>query len=274
MKYFTDGIHEVEFKNKTAFKVLSQNMRYLKDRSEVIVVFSAAVSKRSLRKPPFFSGKGMAKDVKVPMISISDPSLEADDILSLGWYAGSSTNLELQHQIREFLNSLLASLSRIVLMGGSGGGFAALTQAFLLSNSKVNCLVWNPQTSISMYNPKYVNRYLNVCFNIFSNSEDSSVLYSKLDSTGCIHSLLSLEIPSAGRIVYLQNESDRHLQLHAVPFLKKFLGGYNFERSIITRKGDLQLDFICENFSEGHKPPTKEVIISYLTNFIGDDIIK
>ena len=120
-------------------------------QKKILVIFSGAISKRENKSAPFFSGKNIAKTLDLPLIAISDPTLALSKSLSLSWYAGN----EYFKNISVVINNLLKNIqnkydAELLLVGGSGGGFAVLDQLSLFRepSKKVKALIWNPQTNI------------------------------------------------------------------------------------------------------------------------------
>ena len=101
-------------------------------QKKILVIFSGAISKRENKSAPFFSGKNIAKTLDLPLIAISDPTLALSKSLSLSWYAGN----EYFKNISVVINNLLKNIqnkydTELLLVGGSGGGFAVLNQLSL-----------------------------------------------------------------------------------------------------------------------------------------------
>ncbi|QHH93485.1 hypothetical protein FPL18_06380 [Acinetobacter gyllenbergii] len=237
-----------------------------------LVVFSGALSKKGI--PPFFSGVTLAREVGVPLISISDPSLSLSEDLMLAWYAGNQLELNLPSKIAKILDNIFQKLEvKPILMGGSGGGFASLLQTSLLE-TPVKTIVWNPQTNISKYHINHVFKYLKICF---PNFKDEIISYEKMDVLNQNIKLLEL-VHKIGLIndvydikkkdvLFLQNIKDNyHIKNHLYPFFKSEKGFKRNGVNSFVNSHDLALHIGA--WGEGHIPPYKEIIVNTLKSII------
>src|SRR5690606_3996935 len=154
------------------------------------------------------SGLGISNNIKVPLISFSDPTLRMSDGLGLAWYAGNFKNINVLSVMASLIErvSITAKMQPIIF-GGSGGGFAAIGLAHLLK-CKSKVLVWNPQTSIAEYDKVHVAKYLEVAFPDYS----GQAFYEFLDAKLPIHDLSYKTLPENVELLYLQNASDWHFK--------------------------------------------------------------
>lgn len=85
-----------------------------------------------------------------PTINIADPTLDLSSSLRLGWYMGV-TELDLHASIARQIRTAADALGtdKIVLQGGSGGGFAALQVGSFLPDASV--VAFNAQTDVRSY---------------------------------------------------------------------------------------------------------------------------
>lgn len=206
---------------------------------------------------PLFSGVGIAKKLDVPVISVSDPTLGFSHQLTLGWYVGHLGFQDLPIHIAELLDAFAESTgARLILFGGSGGGFASLLILSLLKTSNASAFVWNPQTSISKYSPPAVNNFLETAF---PNTSSPGDLRDRLDSTGVLHDLTSHDslLTSTRNILYLQNKSDWHTKSHAAPFLAKFESREKRSAEVVVSEN---LAYWEGNWGDGHASPPEHVI--------------
>ncbi len=253
--HFTEGENHVDF--------LLSGMETLPSSRAVLVCCSGALTSREGTSAPFFSGVEIAKKLGVPVISVSDPTLARSHRLFLGWYAGHDGCVDLPNYIASLLDSFVERTgASLILMGGSGGGFASLLLLSLLNTSQASAFVWNPQTSLSRYLPKPIKRYLEVAFPSLAVSSD---IQDTLELSGILYNLdsrASSLIAQTRAILYLQNKSDWHVESHAKPFLEKFgnserfsEGVFSFNKNVAYWEGD---------WGEGHTPPSKDMIASGL----------
>lgn len=228
---------------------------------KVLVCFSGAVTERKNKNAPFFSGAGVASQTKMPLISISDPSLAINRNTSLGWYAGHE-GLE---NLPKLLSSILDKISiyfnaRLLLVGGSGGGFAALNIGSLML-TKPDVLVWGPQTSISEYSSWAVKNYINNSFPKFCEVE--RVRYDFLDEVGLKHDVTDIDLESFNSLFYLQNITDMHSKKHAGPFLSKRKIS-PMSNGLFRFNGSGRHFIFFGDWGSGHIPPPKNVIIDFV----------
>ncbi|MCY1339129.1 hypothetical protein D9M68_578980 [compost metagenome] len=229
---------------------------------KILVVLSGAVPQRSGKMAPFFSGVGIAKALELPLIAISDPSLALDADLSLGWYAGNESLPDLPFLLADILDSYASRFeAELLIIGGSGGGFAALQLGALLQ-SAAQLVVWNPQTSIADYSRSHVVQYLRCAFPRLQIEPKEGDLYQSLQSAGIRHDLKSYPLRSNVHVLYLQNQTDWHIEKHTGPYLAA--GEY------------LQVDHCCWQekntrcivsvglWGDGHLAPPKDLLLNVL----------
>lgn len=154
---------------------------------------------------------------------------------------------------------------KLVLIGGSGGGFSVLVQSCILT-SKATAIVWNPQTSIENYSSRFVSNYMEVAFDndwvsFLDTKPKEDHIKNKaveiLRERKILHSILGLNISYNIELLYLQNKDDWHVQSHLKPFLK------NREIERISRTSfylDDNAALHIGDWGKGHTPPPKEVI--------------
>lgn len=194
-----------------------------------LVVLSGAVSEqtRAVASAPFFSGIGIASGVRLPLLSISDPTLALDSRLTLGWYAGNSQTTDLLAIIAQNIDRVATATGlRPILIGGSGGGYAAINISARL-RSEATAIVWNPQTSIGGYYASAGRRYIEAAYpdlelppeGTNTQKEFQDFLDNFIDKA--LHRLPPVEsIDARHKIIFLQDRSDKfHMSKHAGPWL-------------------------------------------------------
>lgn len=177
----------------------------------VVFSFHGAIDRKTRpipSYPPFLPRfDGLAHQV-----SISDPSMLIGDRFSMSWYAGHK-GFDTQGLLKQIFAQIIKTLDaeKVIFIGGSGGGFAALYFSWHFPDSV--CVATSPQTSISRYHKGHVNRYLAECWPDVPNIEAlSTVVCTDLGS------LYSQNIPNT--VIYLQSAGDYfHFKKHLVPFL-------------------------------------------------------
>lgn len=112
----------------------------------LIVSFHGAVN-RDKGSLPRFEWFNSLKETEHSCLFLSDPSLAVNPELRLGWFIGNET-LDLHKVLAELITAIKEKVgaTKIILLGLSGGGFAALQISSLLSSS--TALVFNPRTEI------------------------------------------------------------------------------------------------------------------------------
>lgn len=234
----------------------------------VLVSFNGAVTDRNQKKGPFFSGVGVSRTLGIPLLAVADPIVTDSEDVGLAWYAGSEEVPDLLDQIADFLNDFSEkNKCRLILFGGSGGGFATLGILRRLK-CKTTGLVWNPQTSISRYVPSFVQKYMlaatpQAAQKYLEVNDDGIATADNiafcLTQAGIEHNQLTWQAPENCTLLYLQNSSDWHVQKHLAPFMGTGawtrIGRRAFscpERRVTTWLGE---------WGSGHEAPPLEWII-------------
>ena len=230
--------------------------------SHALFVFSGAVSNRNGAQPPFFSGLGISGEMGLPLISISDPSLALSESLALGFYGGNEACPDLAIRIAGMVDKISFRHGMTpILMGGSGGGFAALNVSRYCRSQPIS-FVWNPQTRISHYTRSAVDAYLKTAFPLtYREGNDVREKAEEiLGASGVPHSLLDGALPR--RVVYLQNRGDWHMRTHMAPFISR-LGAERVERcGFYARSRDIA--FFAGKWGKGHATPPRDMITQVL----------
>lgn len=270
-----DGIHRI-MQNNCSLDILLQGVKHLAENAErvALVCFNGAVSDRKGKFGPFFSGRGVAQALGMPLLSIDDPSLSRSDELGLAWYAGHAEMPALIDLIADYLNRFATRMNcRLVVFGGSGGGFASIA---VLSKLRIEAtaLVWNPQTNISRYRSDAVASYLATAFpEISLHSEDQSnmdfsqeALADALTRAGVRYDITNWVAPDKAQLLYLQNSSDWHVKAHAQPFMTNGSWERIGKRSFYCQDRGVACWFGV--WGEGHAAPPLSLIHSALSKLI------
>lgn len=266
------GIHTIEFGNgeKSVDLYVNEHIKNTYYESTP-VFFSGAISNRTKQLGPFFSGLGVTRKLDLPLISIADPALDDDPSLKLAWYLGGPTD-----NFGENLARTLDVLQRIlntelILIGGSGGGFAALS-AGLKTKIPTTTFVWNPQTDIFEYSSRFVKEYLRSQFN-FSHAtlrRTDWKDYCRIRTDQVMRTSVVDErtLANPRRVVYLQNETDSHRVEHLEPL-------WNVSTGESLTVGNNLLDdnhvVFTGEFAAGHAPPSVELIGAVLGELMDTD---
>lgn len=268
-----NGIHHIHLGQGQYLDLCIQGLEYIdmdnNETSTLLVGLSGAVTSRKGKKAPFFSGLGIANSLQLPIVSVSDITLALDDELSIGWYAGNKDIPDFPVQLAKILDALSETLqAKLLLFGGSAGGFASLAIASFLK-TEATLLVWNPQTAIEDYVPQFVEHYYNTAFPSESKSEkyfDKNKFKDCMEKYSIIHNIRKFKIPQNIQFLYLQNLTDWHLQKHAIPYLDNFeLNRYG--ASSFIDKSSKKIFFLGE-WGEGHAVPPYEMILYIMKHLI------
>lgn len=180
------------------------------------VMFHGSTDRSRNAMPRFERVRSMENLGNGPTVFVSDPCLDLDASQILTWYMGSE-ELNL-HEILAAEIDLLArrlGCDRILYVGNSGGGFAALQVA---SYSNVSGVVtFNPQIQIDKYVPRIARTAQEVVFGEPSVS-NNSVLKSRVDAIQRYS-----DIGFDKKVYFIQNTGDEmHYQNHFNPFQLAF----------------------------------------------------
>jgi len=279
----TDGIHQIEFGNGRTVDILCQDLEKLEKpetRRKLLVSFSARFPRRNgrtqNRKAPFFSGMGIARDIGLPFVTISDPALALNTTLTVGWYAGTSGFPDLRTSISQILQTLAQRFgTHLVIFGGSGGGFAAMSQAALLQ-CEASVLIWNPQTALADFSQRDLLAYIDTAFPDLSGqaqqitrlpmTERIGAFGELFDAAGIHHDLRADTIGDHVRLAILQNQGDWHVFRHAIPLMAKRPWERIGVSTYIDRNGgNMGIHFGA--LSQGHEAPARiyiKLAVEYL----------
>lgn len=187
-----------------------------KTQSNKLFVFFSGDAMRKKYNPPVFQRQSWAGRVPGHCLFISDPMLYIDSGLGLAWYSGTELQdplLRIAELIQQVVADLGLSLADVVAYGSSGGGYAALRLSLVLPDIAVICI--NPQTDITEYETRGVERYLRVCWQGIRRAEAKTRFASRLSLLPAAEQKKF----SNKRIVYVQNVMDtHHFEAHFKPF--------------------------------------------------------
>ena len=251
-----DGIYSIAYPD--AFL----DMNFYRKQSETLVIFfNAAIGRTSQTVLPAFSGMSAVNTLNANILMLSDPVLYLSPNLSLGWFAGSKyipLQIDLPKILLKFISCLDAK--KVILFGGSGGGFATMYYASFIKNSIA--VVANPQTDIFAYDKGSVERYMEAAW--FSNNFPKG-------KNGFESQVAARYFQGSYRLIYMQNINDtHHLNKHLRPFLDQIgrdaiLGDF-FQ--LIDERSCLILG---NGWGQGHAAPPKNFIFNLLDYIVDQD---
>lgn len=266
-----DGVHSVPA-GGTTLELLIKGNPFESSFSIIPVFFSGATTKREELAPPFFSGGGISTNLGLPSIAISDPLVDSNSGLNLGWYTGAYGGY-FQRDLSLILKSLVDRFSKELLFtGGSGGGFASLYYAGRIGKG-VGAFVWNAQTSVLNYWEPAVKNYLThnqAPLEMVNSSQWKTKIREwrrgKLD----VELIGSHHLLPTNRLIYLQNKSDWHKDNHLMPWLDTEKWKAEDKTSNLeVYRADANHSVVVGDFAKGHAP-----IPQLVSNLILSDIIK
>jgi hypothetical protein len=208
---FSDGVYVYKNDSGLILPLKLTNTHLINTSKRILVVLNAAVAQEKA-SPPFFSGIRLAAGFEGPVLSISDPGTHVNNV-NLAWYAGTESYSNLQNHLCDLIHHLSEKTSlKPLILGSSGGGFAALVIA-KLSQSQCDCIVINPQTNIFRYWKNHVATYLSECHGLEYSKTSEQILNKK----GIITDVTKNPIVE-NPVLYLQNLFDsHHIDNHATP---------------------------------------------------------
>lgn len=183
-----------------------------------------------------------------PVMFFSGPCLDLDAQMILSWFAGTE-DLDLHRLMARMVNAyaIRKGLSKVLLVGNSGGGFTALQVASHLSGS--NVIAFNPQIQIDQYIPRLSATAHWALFGSSSVAHDPKYA-SRMDLI-----MRYGQIGFEQSVTVVQNPGDDlHYRSHFIPFREAFEAHGASER-FAARTPDL---------GPGHRVPTPPEYLDYV----------
>lgn len=271
----TEGTHRVSLGVDRS--ILIHTSGNIQSGTSFLVCFNGNDTKRRTKKTgPFFTGRRIAEDTDLPLISFSDPSLDLSRDISIGWYIGNSSFPLYQHYVARVIDSIsIESNSTPVLFGGSGGGFSTLVQSSLTC-VPTRALVWNALTQLMTSQSVFVEPYKNLALlGLEQESEfTSNAFISAVTGYGIVSEIFMADIPDDSKIVYLQNRSDLRYHTNGLyHFISKTkTRQYNQSiRSVASPAGNIQT--WTGDWGVGHVAPDRELILRLLNHLFTNKTI-
>ena len=219
--------------------------------SDTLLVVSHGALPRQKYSLPRFEWLASLGNRAENLMFLADTALESFDDLELAWFTGSAKD-DLSSRYAELVSRAAGQLgaTKVLFMGGSGGGFASPALASKTPGSRA--LVFNPQTNIRKYWAKSVRQYVG---RLFPESDSANAL-GTLGVRTNLATRLASEVSADHQVIYVQNDDDgHHLENHLGPFA----ASRGMEpRSGISEDGNIRL--IVEHFATGHNMPYRTVL--------------
>ena len=230
---------------------------YAPSASDTLVVSFHGSLLRSKYQLPRFEWRKTLRRLDAGALMIADTTLELSDSMPLSWYVGTDTS-DLTKDLAEFIRSFAdnGGYSRIVLVGSSGGGFAAMAISRRLPGSLA--VAFSPQNRIGDYVPWVQKRFVATAFPKHRSIEAVEEEYpgrvniSNLYSSG----------PSPQNYVhYVQNSNDNdHVEKHFRPFAE----AVKVDPMCGGEDPSGRISLILEPMSKGHEPPSRGRFIRHI----------
>ncbi|WP_411732806.1 alpha/beta fold hydrolase [Paeniglutamicibacter sp.] len=214
----------------------------------LILSFHPAVTNEKVTRP-YFVGAGVFRTLQAHKVYFADPTLELNDELKLAWFAGNSEQRSVQDDLTRIIEHLVRGLGakHVILVGTSGGGFAALHYSARIPNSLA--FVVNPQTDLLKYHRQHVMKYSKLAWNIHTFEKAHQVLPQRTTTSVVGQYAAGPE----NSVLYLQSATDQHhIEHHMTPLLQ--------ERASLT---DIRV-LLGHGWGPGHHPAPKAMQIELL----------
>lgn len=228
----------------------------LKPTRRLKVVLHGAV-RSGIDTYPRFDRIGSTRNDDDALISFADPTIGVYRKVLLGWYLGGhgwDPLATMAAVVRSAASSVGAE--NVILIGGSGGGFAAMQLAFKLDGAMA--FVFNPQTAVMRYNRTAVLNYFNHAHPGHTAEAVVSANPERFD-VGLAYAGAAVK----PRIFYAQSIGDsNHMVQHYIPF----------KRALNMRRVHGEADGVPVRFElydglrEGHGPPYNDEYAELLLN--------
>ncbi|MGP5015379.1 DapH/DapD/GlmU-related protein [Glutamicibacter ardleyensis] len=223
--------------------------KLVKRPNDTLVVTFAGAVKRSSVPLPYFEWARTLDQRTENYLCLSDPTLELDDRLTLGWFIGPcGTNL--QKQTAEFIAETARSLhvKKTILVGSSGGGFIAMAVSAHLPGSVA--VAFSPTTTIDRVTPGHTRNLIHAAYPELNSFQD--LMDTDPEQVSLEHLYAS---PRPNKVFLIQNSEDlSRLQGSFEPFADSI--GLSASGGISP---DGRLNLVTQPYGTGHIPPPRDV---------------
>ncbi|MDR7233167.1 DUF6270 domain-containing protein [Agrococcus sp. BE272] len=244
-----DGVHAFPFPAAPEYHY--EFYVRIRDGAPLLAHFHGATP----RKPddvPKISGIPISGGLPATLVIPSDPILDRDAAIRLGWHIGSR-GLDVHSLALEVIQHVgrISRAPRIVAWGGSGGGYAALRIARDIDGSVA--FVWNPQTSIDAYSAPAVRAFRAV-------ADHERTTFAGMPSTDLTRA--DAWEGYRGRAMCFQEESDWHVASHLLPIVRAVGSDLDADSLVasVTVSVDPRLSVAVSHWGDGHAPLPRPII--------------
>ena len=199
-------------------------------RGDVLtVLFQGAVDRAKLRLPTFVRWTSQLEMNAGPTMAVADPTLDLSSSMRLGWYLGTGVS-DLVPRIAKAVKNTAEALgaTHIVLVGSSGGGFAALQVGACLPQAVV--VAMSPQTDLRKYSTRLVQAALEPALGL------SRVTGKGIPARRLSVAIRNVRRSSFPRVELISNPGDQvHVKHHERPLRQAYAAAGHTARFTTTK---------------------------------------
>lgn len=132
--------------------------------SDVLLVsFHGAVTRKAGPLAPVYGYRSFLLQRSESFLCVCDPTLELDDVVTLGWYIGTEDR-DVHSEVAELVQREAQRMgaTRLVFVGSSGGGFAAMAVAARVPGSAA--VAFSPSLAIDRVSPAHTANFMAAAF--------------------------------------------------------------------------------------------------------------
>ncbi|MFD1847841.1 hypothetical protein [Arthrobacter flavus] len=244
------GNHKTRYISPSSIDAgLDLDFLYEPESSSTLVVVLHGALGRNKFVLPRFEWRSTLQNVRASKLYLSDSTVSQSANLEIGWYFGQQKD-DLVERYSALVRHIkvIGSYQRVLFVGSSAGGFAALSMSRKIADS---CAVaFSPQTTIAAYHPGHVRKFSDVVFPNFGS-------FDRIERDFGMRINLRRLYDGTENLNYfrfVQNIGDPfHYEGHYVPFA--LAQGVSPEGAGPTPSGRGR--FVVARYEKGHAPPPR-----------------